>query len=66
MIRYGMNGKDKEEVENRDVNRRKIPETAKDIYDVLAHGGRVGYDVPISIVRRLANSEYPGICGIKI
>lgn len=44
------------EVENWDANRRKMPETAKEIYDKLAHGGRVGYDIPIFIVRRLTDS----------
>ena len=44
------------EMENRDADRRKMSETAKDIYDKLAQGGRVGYDVPILIVRLLTNS----------
>lgn len=39
-----------------DENRRKTPKTAKEIYDNLSHGGRVGYDIPIFIVRRLINS----------
>lgn len=46
----------RKEMENRDADRRKMPETAKDIYDRLARVGRVGYDVPSLIIRRLANS----------
>lgn len=39
-----------QDMENRSANRRKLPKTAKDIYDKLAHGGKVGYDIPIAIV----------------
>lgn len=48
--------KRQKEMDNRDADKRKMPETAKDIYDILAQGGRVGHDIPIMIVRRFSNS----------
>ena len=44
------------EVGSWDANRRKKFESAKDVYDILAHGGKVGYDIPILLVRQMTNS----------
>lgn len=40
-----------EERENQGTSRRKTPKTAEDVYDKLVRGGKVGYDIPVLIVR---------------